>query len=82
MAKAKGGKGKDNNEQELSINDLNLNLEVDQWEIIVKKTYDTVKNENKYKKMSLREFQRVIFKKENNNMIHGTVPRGKKLDWW
>ena len=83
MAKNKTRKSKDNNEQELKIDDLNLNLEVDQWELIVKKTYNTVKNETQYKKakMSLDKFQRVIFTKENNKMLDGESTKGMKLDW-
>ena len=76
--KAKKGT-KDNNEEELKIDDLDLDLEVDQWEIIVEKTYDTVKNDKKYKNMTLEKFQKIIFTKENNKMIQGKIPKG--MDW-
>ena len=79
--KKKETKTKDNNEQELKIDDLNLDLEEDQWELIVEKTYNTVKNETQYRKMSLDEFQRVIFLMENNKMLDGKTRKGMKLDW-
>ena len=69
-----------NDEQELSINDFNLASEVDQWDKLATQTYETVHDERKYKKMKLDKFKRIIFKNENNKMIHGDkLPSG--FDW-